>query len=98
MAQHSEVRGRQTLVNSRPAWSTEGVPGQAPKLQRNPVNKTKQNKQKISSFGSLKTLLKELTILTAVLMLGAQILLFLAILALDLTHGEVALSQPFLLK
>lgn len=34
----------------------------------------------------------------AVLMLGVQILLFLATLALDLTHGEVALSQPFLLK
>ena len=40
-------RDRQISVRSRPAWSTQIVPGQAPKLQRNSVSKNKkQNKTK----------------------------------------------------
>ena len=37
---------RQSSVSSRPGWSRKLVPGQAPKLQRNPVSK----KQKKSIF------------------------------------------------
>ena len=33
-------------MNSRPAWSTKRVPGQAPKLQRNPVSKNKKQTNK----------------------------------------------------
>ena len=33
-------------MSLRPAWSTEGVPGQAPKLQGNPVSKTKTKQNK----------------------------------------------------
>ena len=42
LIQHSGGRGRQISVSSRPAWSTELVPGQAPKLQRNPVAEKKK--------------------------------------------------------
>ncbi len=31
-------------MSSRPAWSTELVPGQAPKPQRNPVSKNQKKK------------------------------------------------------
>ena len=41
--QEAEAGGSLSL---RPDWSTEQVPGQAPKLQRNPVLKNKQNKTK----------------------------------------------------
>ena len=33
-------------MSSRPAWSTELFPGQAPKPQRNPVSKNQKKKKK----------------------------------------------------
>jgi hypothetical protein len=41
-----DILSRQIVMSSRPAWSTEWVPGQ-PGLQRNPVsNKPKKQKKK----------------------------------------------------
>ena len=43
---HSEGRSRWISVSSRPTWSTEQVPGQVPKLEREILSrKTKTNKQ-----------------------------------------------------
>ena len=50
MVVHTGGRGKVISVILRPAWSTERVPGQVPKLQRNPVSKRQTNK-KNSSLG-----------------------------------------------
>lgn len=44
-SQHSEGRERQITVSSKPARSTESIPGQIAKLQKNPLEK-QTNKQK----------------------------------------------------
>jgi len=38
-------RGRQISVRSRPAWSTDQVPGQPGLLQRGPVSKRKEEEE-----------------------------------------------------
>ena len=49
-----QSRDRWNSVNSRPAWSTEQILWQAPKLQRNPVSENKNKKMSFRSQESRK--------------------------------------------